>query len=452
MQLKITGKILVRNTLFNFVGQVIPLVLGVITIPYIIKGLGTDRFGLLSLTWVVFGYLAIFDLGLGRATTKYIAEALGKGDEGSIPVLLWTTVTIQFVLGLMGAIILLIITPLITDQILNIPHELIHEAKITFYLLASSIPFILVSNSFIGALQARQRFDIVNLIRTPSSACTFLMPLVGLIFGFKLPSIIGLIFCVKIATLLTFITVNIRIFPKIKKIKVQPTLFRPLFKFGGWVTVSTIVSPILVYIDRFLIGSILTLSAVTFYTAPFEAITRLTIIAGSLATSLFPAFSALAGVGDRQKLQFLFVRSVNYLFILLTPIILVVIIFGKEILTLWLGTRFATESTTGLRILSIGVLINSIGSLIFSLFQGIGRPDIPAKFHLLELPIHLVVAYFLIHQYGLTGAALAWTIRVIVDTFLLFIASFRIYRFSIRLSSEGEGIRGKGYKEVHPLH
>jgi O-antigen/teichoic acid export membrane protein len=74
--LEIKGGLLARNTLFNLIGQGLPLVVAVVTIPLIIQGLGIDRFGLLSLAWVVLGYFAIFDLGLGRATTKFVAEAL----------------------------------------------------------------------------------------------------------------------------------------------------------------------------------------------------------------------------------------------------------------------------------------------------------------------------------------------------------------------------------------
>lgn len=89
------GSLLARNTLLNFIGQVVPLLVGVVTVPFIIRGLGTERFGLLSLAWVVMGYFTIFDLGLGRATTKFVAEALGKGDEDQVPRLVWTAVTVQ---------------------------------------------------------------------------------------------------------------------------------------------------------------------------------------------------------------------------------------------------------------------------------------------------------------------------------------------------------------------
>jgi O-antigen/teichoic acid export membrane protein len=64
--------LLARNAFYNFLGQAVPLLAAVVSVPYVIHGLGPERFGLLSLAWVVLGYFTIFDLGLGRATTKFI--------------------------------------------------------------------------------------------------------------------------------------------------------------------------------------------------------------------------------------------------------------------------------------------------------------------------------------------------------------------------------------------
>src|SRR5271165_6731772 len=69
-----------HNTILNLVGQALPLLVGVFTVPIILKGLGIERFGLLALCWVVLGYFGMFDLGLGRATTKAVAELLGRGE------------------------------------------------------------------------------------------------------------------------------------------------------------------------------------------------------------------------------------------------------------------------------------------------------------------------------------------------------------------------------------
>src|ERR671923_1253227 len=106
MRLEITARLLTRNTLFNFTGQAVCLLVGVATIPFIIRGLGVEGFGLLTIAWIAPEYFTFIDLGLGRAITKYVAEALGKGDKDRVSPLAWTAVTVQAVLGSLGTLVL----------------------------------------------------------------------------------------------------------------------------------------------------------------------------------------------------------------------------------------------------------------------------------------------------------------------------------------------------------
>jgi len=69
---QIHGTLLARNTLLNLLGQVIPLLIGLATIPYIVRGLGTERFGVLAIAWVLRGYFSLLDLGLGQAASQEI--------------------------------------------------------------------------------------------------------------------------------------------------------------------------------------------------------------------------------------------------------------------------------------------------------------------------------------------------------------------------------------------
>lgn len=68
------GTRLARNGVFNIIGQGVPLLAAFFAIPRLIHGLGTDRFGVLTLVWMVIGYFSLFDLGLGRALTQVVAE------------------------------------------------------------------------------------------------------------------------------------------------------------------------------------------------------------------------------------------------------------------------------------------------------------------------------------------------------------------------------------------
>jgi len=426
---EINGRTLARNALWNFLGQIMPLLIGVVSIPFILRGLGIDRFGLLSLTWVVLGYFTAFDLGMGRATTKYIAEALGKGKEGQVPGLLWTAVTIQGIFGLVGVLVLCSITPFLVNRILNIPPELMEEARNMFYVLAPAIPVVLISSSFSGGLEALQRFNLINAVRVPSSSLTFLLPLLGLFWGLRLPGIVALLLVSRFIALLFLMVINFRVFPQIRKFSASFIIFHRLFAFGGWVTVTSIIGPVMVYLDRLLIGSLITIAAVTFYTAPYEVVTRLWVIPLSLAMTLFPAFSTLEGIGDRHRMGILFARSIKYTLLALGPIVVLLVLFAKEALQIWLGGDFPLTSSTVLQWLAVGVFINSLAHVPYALLQGIGRPDITAKFHLLELPIYVGIAWFSIPHWGIAGVGAAWTLRATLDAILLFLASFKLCPF-----------------------
>lgn len=428
----INSKTLTKNVIFNFIGQIIPIAVMVITMPFIIKGLGTARFGFLSIVWVIIGNFAVFDLGLGRAVNKFVAEAIGRGNKNEIPQIIWTALTVQVVFGIIGGVVFAAITPFLVTYFLKIPHNLITEAKTSLYLLAPSIPILLVTASLSGVLSAYQRFDLINAIKIPISSLTYIILLVCVFLKFNLPDIVIAILLIRLVNLIIFAIFNVRLVPAFKKYSVLMSLVPRLFSYGGWIMVSNVVGPILVYLNTLLVGSILSMSSVAFYSMPYEAITRLSIISSSLTMVLFPAFSTLQGIGDKKKLGELFMRSIKYIILISGVISLIVILFAKDILQLWLGNDFAVHSTLSLQILSIGVLINSIALIPYNLIQGIGRPDLTAKFHLIELPLYIVLAWLLIVKWGIAGAAAAWTLRILIDAVLLFVVIFKIYKLPLK--------------------
>jgi hypothetical protein len=72
------------------------------------------------------------------------------------------------------------------------------------------------------------------------------------------------------------------------------------------------------------------------------------------------------------------------------------------------------------------VLVNSMAHVPFAHLQSVGRPDVTAKFHLTELPLYVVMLFFLARSWGITGVAVAWLLRMLIDTFLLFWFSSRL--------------------------
>ena len=111
--------------------------------------------------------------------------------------------------------------------------------------------------------------------------------------------------------------------------------------------------------------------------------------------------------------------------VVLGPILVLLLAGAHDGLTLWLGEEYAARSGLALQILAVGVLANAVAHVPFGLLQSMGRPDLPAKLHLIELPVQLGAAWILVSRFGITGAALAWTGRMLLDAALLFLVAAR---------------------------
>lgn len=425
--LEIGPALVARNTVLNLIGLGLPMAVGVLALPFTIRGLGTERFGILSLVWVVVGYLAFFDFGLSRATTKFIAGALGRGEPGEVPGFLWTTVIVQGLLGLVGTALVVAATPLLVGRILHVPAALGPEARLSFILIGVSLPVVLVSASFRGALEAGQRFDLVNIVKGASSTLNYLLPLAGVGFGLDLRGIVALLLGARVLALFVWLWLCLRALPVLRR---RPGFRRDkvpgLLKFGGWLTVSNIVRPFLTYLDRFLIGSLMNIKAVGFYVAPSEIVTKVGILPGSLILTLFPSFSAFQGRQDHGKSRSLYAYAVKYMIIGIGPAAVLLVVMAGPILRIWLGAEFARTSTVVFQVLAVGFLTTSLSDVPLALIQGVGRPDLPAKLSLIELLIFVPLAWASIRAWGIEGAAAAWTLRVTFEMAALFVMAAKV--------------------------
>lgn len=428
-----------RNTLWNLVGQGTPLVAALFAVPLLVTKLGTDRFGVLTLAWALVGYLSLFDLGIGRAMTKLVAERLGVGHEAEIPAVAWTGLSIMVLLGLATGFALGLLSPQLVERTLKIPRALRVETLHALYILALSIPAVISTAGLRGILEAYQRFDLVNLVRIPMGAFTFLAPVLVLPFSHNLAVVVAALVALRLVTLLLHLLLCLRVMPSLRKrMALEPKVIRPLIRLGSWMTVSNIVGPVMLYLDRFLIGALISVAAVAYYATPYEMVTKLLVIPGAVVGVLFPAFAA-SFAPDPSRTADLFRRGLKYLFLALFPITLLIVILAPEGLTIWLGSEFAEKSARVLQWLAVGVLLNSLAQVPFAVLQGVGRPDLTAKVHLVELPLYVLVAWWLIGSRGIEGAAIAWLIRATVDAFVLFWLSLRLLptssRFAQRLGS-----------------
>jgi O-antigen/teichoic acid export membrane protein len=416
-----------RNGAVNLAGSLVPLLVGVLSIPVTIRGIGVDAFGVLSFAWAVLGYFTLFDLGLSRATTKLMADMIGRRVLERLPALVWTSVVLSAALGVAGGVTIAVLSNPLLGHVLKIAPTLATDARRSFLLLGFGLPAVLVSNTFKGALEADQQFVLVNLVKIPASAAMFALPALGVALGFGLTGIVWMLVLSRFAAVIAYGASCAAVFPALRRGRFDKAELRPLLTYGGWVTISNVLGPVLTYADRFVIGAMLSTAAVAYYTAPYEIVTRLWIVPASMVTALFPAFSASAARHGHSAIGRYCRPSIKYLLIIITPIVVVLALFAHSILSFWLGKDFADRGTTVFQVLAVGVLLNSLTQVPFTLLQALERADLPAKFYVIELALYVPFVAFLVSRMGIVGAAWAWTARVGLDCLLHFGASWKFY-------------------------
>lgn len=423
---------LLRNSLFNLIGLGGPLLAAIFTIPYLIAELGVERFGLLTLIWAVVSYFGLFDLGLGRALTQQVAITCSRDESQDLPSITGTAYLIMLVLGLCAGLIMALAAPSLVGQIKSVPNK--SEAINALYAMAVAMPFIVLTSGFRGVLEARHAFGVVNLIRLPMGFFTFLGPaaVVWLVEP-RLDLIAWVLAVGRIVGCLVHAWFAVRSLPeKYRALVVNRAWVRPLCINGGWLTVSNIISPLMGYVDRFMIGALVSAAAVAYYATPNEIVTKLWIIPGALTAVLFPTFAAQISRGGGEA-QVLFKKVLLWLFLAMVPVVLVLILFAEDILRLWIDEEFASQSGTILRILAAGILINSLAHIPFTLIQSSGNARLTALIHVCEFPVFMLVLWWLTALYGIEGAAWAWLLRMIVDTGFMF--SYAMPILGLRLAT-----------------
>lgn len=416
-----------HNVAWNFAGITTPLIVGVIVMPRIVAGLGVERFGVLSVIWLMIGYFSVFDLGLGRTLTKLVADRLSAGDTPEIPKLVSTTLAIVTLSGCLLGIATAAFAGWIAHSVLHSSAAFVHDTVNAIRWLAISLPFVLVATALFGLLEAFQSFALISAVRLPIGVLTFVAPAAVLPFSNHLDVVTAALACIRIITTVVLMLICYRIVPELrgKTLAFHRNLLRPLLTYGGWLTVSNVVAPVMAYFDRFLIAAVAGSAAIAYYTVPYDVLMRLLVFPTAIQSVLFPAFITLRFT-DAPRLQSVFQKAGEVTLLLMCPALLATLMLSSIGLRLWMGPEFSLHSTQVAGILIVGVFSNAMARIPFSFVQSAGHADWTAMTHMIELPAYVFALWWLLKAYGIAGAAYAWSGRVLIDTIVFYFLAFKI--------------------------
>lgn len=403
------------NFLLNIGGMVLPLAAAVITVPIYISYIGAARYGILSVVWILLGYFGFMDFGLSRASANALSRLGHASAAERVPVLV-TSLFTNAALGVVGGLILYLVSNALLARFAHLPAELTGEIDAAMPWIACMLPVALISGVGGGAIESRERFLTANLLTTFGGLLGQVAPVVcAILISPSLSVVIPAAFLSRLVSTMLIWAIVVKSEHPVNLRSFDRRLVRELMGYGAWVSVTSVISPLMETLDQVLIGALLGPAAIAHYSVPMNISTRSLVISSALAKTLFPRLSRLGP----EEAKILAERATVTLAFGFAAICGPAVILAGPALQLWVGPEFAAYSTPVAQILLIGAWTNGVAYIPYTLLQGQGRPDLTAKLHAAEVVPFIIVLWLLMTNFGLPGAALAWTLRTSIDCMIL---------------------------------
>ncbi len=394
--------------LWNMFGNIGPLVFALFAVPYIYGNSSKEYVGFLTIVWAAIGYTGLFDFGLSRALFYFAAASkfnrktdLEGAIRKSVSFAIAISVTINVILFFFQGRIL--------------PHFGMRGAdqSAALFIISSSLPIYLVSNMVRSSLEGLELFKEANIFKFAAYISLFLCP-AALIYSDD-RSLSHVCAAYGVVRLLCCLYALTKLMPRLseRRLPVAERVAIPMTKilgFGGWATVSSTISPLMVYGDRFALAYFNGASAMAVYALLQEFIGKTILLSSSYVTSIQPKLGYLSEAEARD----LYRREHRNIMVLSAIVYTACLLVSPVFVALWLNVRIAEVALLAV-VLSVGFMFNSMAQAPLTYLLARGHPRRIAHAHIVEASLYFPLLILAAMHHGVVGAAIVGVLRQIFD-------------------------------------
>lgn len=420
----------VMGSLWTLAGQVLPLAVAFLATPFTIRLLGSEGYGSLVFIGLIPSYLAFADFGMGIASTKFGSEAYARGDANLEARIVRTASMVTLLSSLPLALLVIAFSERIAVAF-NVPEHLVHGASVGLKITALAMVLNLLNGILNTPQLARLRMDLNAAVTSSFRVLSLILTPVVIYLGWGL---IGAALVQLAAALLTFaghVYFSGRLLPNLFGWTIESSYIKILLSFGGAIVLSHMAVLVLINAEKAILARGTSVKELGYYSVAYTLASMVTTFSGAMNQALVPAFSTLQSDEQKEQLNSLYLRGVRLPFIIVLPFVLCLSVIAGPFFHFWAGEEFAIQSTLPFYILAFGLTFNALTYSAGAAILAAGRSDVFARLHWCELVPYILLAWFLIGTFGIVGAALAWTLRVIVDAFLQIFLARKVADVSI---------------------
>jgi O-antigen/teichoic acid export membrane protein len=408
------------------------ILVGIFLSPFILHRLGDTAFGIWVLIFSVTGYYGLFDLGIRSSIIRYVSTYTTTNDVAGLARLINTSLATYTAIGTLAMAVTLLCT-LYVDHLFRIPSDFLTTARWLFLIVGASVAVGFPTGVFGGILEGLQRFYWVNVTNLVSTLLRAGLIVVALTHGF------GLIMVALITVILPIIGSIVRaiIVLAILPIRfgwkyVDRSAFREIANYSAISFVLMIAYKLRFKTDEIVIGTFLSVTAITYFSIGDRLLDYAAEVVSSLAQIFVPMSGQSDARGDKEHLRKILIAGNRACALIIFPISAVLIILGKSVIEAWVGARYISESYPVLLMLVIPITTSLAQAASVRILYGMARHQAMAWVTLMESIANLILSIVLIGPFGIVGDA-AGTAIPLLCTSLFFMPRHLCRLLAIRI-------------------
>lgn len=415
--------------------------------PYLIGTLGDARYGTWTLVAQMTGYYALLDFGTRGAVGYFVASlgAKGRTDELSsvVSTAFFTLLGIGAIVAALGGVLAFYLPGLF-----NVPAEFEREARNAMLVLVTTVAVTLPFDVWNATVNGCRRGYIVTLTETVMRVVTSIAIAIVLFAGGGLVALALTQLGGKMVVWTVTFRATRKLIPtlRVRASSWSKTSLKRIAGYGGGNFVINICLMVINRMDLLVVGAVLGVRHVTFYTIGQMLVTYASGAVSNITRAFTMHFAHLHSSGEHERLRRLYLDGVRHAASLAIPLSIYLLAFGSSFIRLWLGPEYVTgdwrmRSDVILGILILGQLPRFVQSISWQLLFGAHKVAFLTKLQVGEAIANAALSLSLVHVLGMPGVALGTFIPVLISNFF-FLPPYILkeFRFGFReYLSEGLG-------------
>lgn len=323
----------------------------------------------------------------------------------------------SLILSASASLVIYLFMPFVTEYWININKVLPDQTTLAFQIVVIGIVPSVVANTFKGILEGRSQFREANLCKILSGASVFIAPLIVVAYGSKSLIDISLAIVATRYFVLMLYFYYVHNIVDLTSIRLSSTTLHKLYSYGSWAALAGFISTMFVYGDRFIVAPYLSAESLSIYIASQDVLIRYLLIPWSIAIVLMPVFAS--GNLNQSETINLYQKKQKFM-VVLSLIVTFAVLFLAMIVKDYLehfGVPVIASDVVMIQM--IGVFFCSISQLPLIYIYALGNTRLIAIIYILEAMLYILLAPIIFDHYGIYGASLVWSTRLIIEYFLL---------------------------------